>query len=105
MKRVEIGDPVNTQDDRFTLDYKMLVAVLQRRLGNPREAPGPIISASSDERHTIAIALHTQAITVILDFVKPLRAGGNLYSFRRNAELKRFKHAPYICGVRKFARL
>jgi len=45
VQRVEIGVSINAKDDRFIVDYEMLVAVLQRGLDDPGIAPGPVIAA------------------------------------------------------------
>ena len=81
MQRVEIGNSVNTQDYSFRIDDELLLPVLQRGLDNTGRTPGPIVSASSDEPHTIAVSLNT-----------PPAAGGDLYSHVRHAELKRAGH-------------
>lgn len=62
MQRVEIGNSVSPQDYSFPIDDELVLPVLQRGLDNPG-TPGPIVSASSDEPHTIAVSLNTQAIT------------------------------------------
>jgi hypothetical protein len=36
MQGVEIGNAVKAQDDRFAIDHKLLDAVLQRSLSDPR---------------------------------------------------------------------
>jgi hypothetical protein len=46
--------------------------------------------------HTIAIALHARAITIIFDFVKPLGAVGDDGRFGRRAEFKGLKHGLKI---------
>jgi hypothetical protein len=80
MQRVEIGITVNAQDDRLAIDDELLLAVLQRSFNDPGEALCPVVSASGNQRHPIAVALNTQAIAIVFDFVDPVGAGGNLGS-------------------------
>jgi hypothetical protein len=65
MQRVEIGVPVRAQDDRFAVDHELLVAVLQRGLGDPWIAPRPIIVANA-----VSIALNAQPEAVLFNFAK-----------------------------------
>ena len=100
VKRVKIGDAVDTEDDGLAVEDEPLLPVLERGLDNPEIALGPIVSAASDQPDAIAVALCAEAKAVLLDLVKPLRAGGNHSSRDRDAELKRLKHAAKIgiCG-------
>jgi hypothetical protein len=54
MQGIEIGDAVNPQDDGLTIEHKLLDAVLQGGLGDPRIALRPIIAAACDQPHPIA---------------------------------------------------
>ena len=94
MKRVEIGNAVDAENDGLAIDYKMLLPVLQRGLDNPRIALGPVVAVAGDQAHAIAGALDPQPIAVILDFVEPIRRMWNLGSPCRNAKIERLKHAP-----------
>ena len=96
MQRVEIGDAVDAEHDRFAVDNELLVFVLQRRLDDPRIALAPVITAARDQPHAIAVALDPQAVAVILDLVEPIRTAGDLDAASGNAELKRLKHSPEI---------
>lgn len=42
MQRVEIGDAIDAENYRLAVDDEMLLPLLERRLGNPRIALGPI---------------------------------------------------------------
>src|SRR6476659_5304234 len=46
----------------------------QGGLDDPGISLGPIVSAARDQPHTIAVALDAQAIAVVFDLVKPVRA-------------------------------
>src|SRR5262249_728631 len=96
MERVEIGDPVDAEHDRFAVDYELLVSVLQRGLDDPGITLAPVIAAARDQPHAIAVALDPQAIAVILDLVEPIRAAGDLDAASGNTKLKRLKHGAKI---------
>ena len=46
-------------------------------MGNERVTIRPIIAAAGQQPHALAFTLNDQAIAVMLDFVKPIRAGGD----------------------------
>ena len=52
------------------------------------------MSDSRDQAHAVTVAL--DAVAVIFDIVKPVRAAGNLDAASGNTKVKRFKHAPEI---------
>jgi len=83
MQRIEIGIAIDAQDDRLAINDEMLLAILQGGFNDPRKALCPIVPAASNQPYPIAVALNAQAVTIVLDLVKPLRAGGNLGSGRR----------------------
>ena len=56
----------------------------------------PIVAAARDQAHPIAVTFDAEAETVLLDFVKPFRAGWDLGCIGRQAELERFEHATKI---------
>jgi hypothetical protein len=70
---------------------KLTDAVSQGGLTDPGKAARPVVATSADQPHAVAVTLDANAKTVLLDFVEPFRAGGNL-AFGGNAELKRLKH-------------
>jgi hypothetical protein len=76
----------------LAVDHKLTDAVFQSGLSDPGEAARPIIATSGDQPNAVAVTLDANAIAIQLYFVKPFRAGGNLRSLSRNAELKRLKH-------------
>ena len=45
MQGVEIGDPVDAKDHGFAVDHKLMGAVLQSDLADPKEAARPVIAA------------------------------------------------------------
>jgi len=87
MQRVEIGITVNAQDHSLAVDDKMLGPVLQCSFNDPGESLCPIVSASGNQPNPIAIALNAQPVAVVLDLVKPLWTGGDLYASGWKAEL------------------
>jgi hypothetical protein len=101
MQRIEVGHPIHAQDHSLAIDDEMLLAVLERGLGDPREALGPLIAAARDQADTINIALHAEAIAVILHFMQPVRSGGNGRDGGGEAELKGLEHAAII-GIALF---
>ena len=58
MQSVEIGVSIDTHDDCLAVDDEMLLTVLQRSLNDPREALRPVVPASGNQPHPIALALH-----------------------------------------------
>jgi hypothetical protein len=70
----------------------MPLAVLQRRLDDPRETLGPIVAATGDQPHTIAVALQPERIAILLDLVQPIEAGRDAGGLGRKAD--RFKQEP-----------
>jgi len=76
VQRVEIGDAVDAEHDRFAVDDELLVSVLQRGLDDPGIALAPVITAARDQPHAIAVALDPQPVAVILDLVEPIRVRG-----------------------------
>jgi len=77
MQCVEIGNAVKAKDHSFAVDDELLCPVLRCAFNNPGEALCPIVSASREQPNAITIALHTDAIAVILTFVKPIPPGRN----------------------------
>jgi hypothetical protein len=51
------------------------------------------------------IALQPDALAIVFDFVKPLRAGGNHWFPGWNAKIQTFKHAPWTGDGSEIARL
>lgn len=78
MESIEIGDPVYSEQDCFSVDDELLRSDAQRGLYDERIAARSVVSIAGEQTDAIAIAEHDQAIAVLLDLVKPLRAGRNL---------------------------
>jgi hypothetical protein len=89
MQGVEIGDPVNAQDDSFPVDHELLRSVLQGRLHDPWIPLRPVVATLTDQAHAIAVALNAEAIPVVFYFMEPLGAGRNGLAKRWKAKLKR----------------
>jgi hypothetical protein len=78
MKRIEIRDAVDAQDDSLAIDDELLLPVLQRRFDDPGIALRPVIAAAGDQPDAVAVPLQAEAEAVLLDLVKPSRARRNL---------------------------
>jgi hypothetical protein len=48
MQGVKVADTVDTQHNGFAIEHKLLDAVLQGGLGNPRIALRPIVAAAGN---------------------------------------------------------
>ena len=48
---------MNAQHHRLAVDHELPIAVLQRRLHNPRISVGPVLAALGDQAHALAVAL------------------------------------------------
>ena len=101
MQRIEVGHPIHAQDHSLAIDDEPRAAVLERGLGDSREAVGPLIAAARDQADTITFALKAEAVAVILHFMQPVRAGGNGRGGGGQAELKGLEHAANI-GIATF---
>jgi hypothetical protein len=76
------------EHNRLAIDHKLLSPIPEHSLRDPREAIGPIITATGDQPDAVAIALDAQTISVVFDFVESLGAGGHNLADDRNAELE-----------------
>ncbi len=53
----------------------MLLADLAGGLDDPWISGGPVVAATGDQPHAVAIALQPEAVSVVLDLVEPVGAG------------------------------
>ncbi|RXH34376.1 hypothetical protein XH99_01120 [Bradyrhizobium nanningense] len=88
VQRVEVGGAIDAKHDCLTVDHGLLRSVLERRLNDPRKALCPIVTATRDQAHAVAIALQAEAINVVLHFMKPIRAIWDRSALGRQAKLK-----------------
>ena len=70
------------------INDEMLLPVFQRGLDNPGIGLRPVVAATRDQADTIAAALNAKTEAVILDLVKPFRAGGDDASLGGKAEVE-----------------
>ena len=56
-----------------------------RGLGDQRKAVAPVVAVAGEQPHALALALDDQAVAVVLDLVKPIRAGRDLSAAGRDA--------------------
>jgi hypothetical protein len=57
VQSVEIGDAIDTQHNGLSVDHKLIDAVLQGGLGDPRISLRPVIAATGYQADTIAVTL------------------------------------------------
>ena len=77
---------------------------VHRAFRNEGIAVAPVVAVAGEEAHALALALDDQAVAVVPDFVKPVRAGGHSGPSGRNARLiQRFEHAAKIGETAKIA--
>jgi hypothetical protein len=57
-----------------------------RRVGDPREAIGPIVTAASNQADAVTVALDAEALAVVFDLAKPVGTGGCGLAFVGNAK-------------------
>jgi hypothetical protein len=80
--------PSTPRTTALAIDDELLAPILERSLGDPREALRPVIATTGDQPDPVAVTLHSEAVTVIFDFVEPLGAGRHDLSGGRDAELE-----------------
>ena len=78
VQAVEIGAAVDTKQHGFAIDHERAVAVAQVSLCDLRKPARPVVAVPRPKPHPLAVALDDQAVAVVLDFVDPFRAVGNL---------------------------
>jgi hypothetical protein len=61
----------------LTIDDETLLPYLARSFEDARKPFGPIVSATGDQAHAVALALQSQPIAVVFHFVKPIWAEWN----------------------------
>jgi hypothetical protein len=69
MKRIEIGNAVDAEDDSLAIDDELLSPILQRGLDDPGIALCLVIAAAGDQAHPVSIALDAEAGTIMFDSV------------------------------------
>jgi hypothetical protein len=53
MRRIEIGDAVDAEDDGLAIEHEPLLPDLARGLGDPGISLGPVIAATGDQAHAV----------------------------------------------------
>ena len=74
VKRVEIGPVIDAKDNRFPIDHELLRPVTVGALHSVR----PVIAVAGEKPDQTSVANHDQSITVVFNFVNPVRAGRDL---------------------------
>src|SRR5207248_11573029 len=77
VQALEIGDPVRTEHNGFSINDEGGFPEPERGLNNQRVTIGPIIAATGQQPDALAFTLDNQAIAIMLYFVKPIRPGGD----------------------------
>ena len=85
VQRVEVGDAVDAEDHGLAVDDEMLLAVLERGLGDPGIAARPVGAVARQQPHALVLPDDKHPIAVVLDFVEPVRSGRNLLAGGRQA--------------------
>jgi len=88
----------------LAVDDEAPLPVVQGSFDDPRISLCPVVTASGDQPHAVAVALHPQSVAILLHFWSQSEPVGPFAPFG-NAELKRLKHAPIIGIRRSFAYL
>ena len=60
------------------VDHERGVAVAKRGLRDQREPTAPVVTIAGEQTHAVALALDDQSISVVLDFMEPVRASWGL---------------------------
>ena len=85
MQRIEVGNAIHPKGHGLAVDNKTLLPVLQRSFHNPRKTLGPVVTATGNQPHAVAVALNAQPVAVVLDLVEPIGAAGDLDAASGNA--------------------
>src|SRR4029077_9810570 len=88
VQRLEVGDAVDTEHYGLTIDDELPDTVLQRGFDDPRIVVGPVVTASCDQAHAIAVTLQVESVAVVLYFMEPARAVRNAGRLGRKTKLK-----------------
>src|SRR5947209_4999710 len=75
VQSVEIGNTVDPEQHRLTVDDERGLPVTQRSLDDQRVTGGPIMAIAREQPDPLAITDDQQAIAIVLYFVKPIRTG------------------------------
>jgi hypothetical protein len=85
MQTIEVGNSVDPKQHRLAIDDERAGAVLQG--GLKRITIGPVVTVAGEQPDPLSVALHDQAVAVLLDLVNPIRTGRNLGRAGRDAGL------------------
>ena len=101
MQALEIGDPIRTEHHGLAVDDKRGFPEPERGFGDQRVSVGPIVAPPRQQPHALTLALHNQAVSVVFDFVKPIRAGWNFGAALGDTRLvlKATQHAGLIAST------
>jgi hypothetical protein len=89
---VEIRHAIGTEPDRLTIDDEGWRSQVAGSLDDQRIAVAPVVAIAREHPHALALALNEQAITVVLDFVKPVGVMGDFGPAGRDAGLILTQH-------------
>src|SRR5450631_3237386 len=85
MQAVEIRHAIDAKQHRLAVDHERAGTVAKGGLNDQRITVGKVMAVAGKQPDALAIALHDQAIAVVLDLMNPVRAGRYLGGARRNA--------------------
>ncbi|MGY3239981.1 hypothetical protein ACVMAJ_006871 [Bradyrhizobium sp. USDA 4448] len=81
-----------SEHDSLTVDHEMLLPVLQRSLGDPRMALGPVGAVAREEAQALVLPDNQHPVAIMLYFMNPVRPVGHLLATGSQAELVRDTH-------------
>ena len=78
MERVEHGDAILTADHRLAVQGERSCPQLRSDTGDPGVAFGPVMGASGEQAHSLAVPADDQPVAVMLDLMHPVGPAGGL---------------------------
>jgi hypothetical protein len=94
---VQIRNAVDTEHHGRVIENELPLQDFPCRLDDPWISVGPVVATSRDQAHAVAVALQPEPVAVvILDFMQPVRAGGNAGRSRGDTEIEGLKLAAKI---------
>src|SRR5215468_3704213 len=78
LQRLEVGETGRQDEGDLAVDQRALCGKGEQRLGNRREAHGPIETAPAEQRDLVICLPPDDAVAVIFRFVQPAAARGHV---------------------------
>jgi hypothetical protein len=93
VQAVEVAAAVDPEQHGLAIDHERSVPVSQRRFGDQGKPIAPVVAVAREQADALALALHDQAVAVVLDLVNPFRPIRNRGAAGRNAGVEGLAHA------------